>query len=174
MGSDAELVAAVLAGDREAFAGLVQRYERAVRATALAVVRDHHVAQDIAQEAFLAAYTKLGGLRNGATFGPWLLQIVRRRAVEVTRRRSYGRALQDEDIEIPAPSDGQLKEDSRRLLSAVMRLPERERALVMLRYFDGQDVADIAQATGRPVGTVTGLLSRARDRLRRWLKESES
>ncbi len=174
MESDAELVTAVLAGDREAFAGLVERYERAVRATALAVVRDQHVAQDVAQDAFLAAYTKLGRLRDGAIFGPWLLRIVRHRAVEVTRRRSYCRAVQDEDIEIPAASDGQLQEDSQRLLSAVARLPEGEQTLVMLHYFEGQKVADIAHATGRPLGTVTGLLSRARDRLRRWLKESES
>ena len=174
MESDADLVKAVLAGDREAFAGLVDRYERAVRATALAVVRDHHVAQDTAQEAFLAAYSKLGSLRDEAAFGPWLLQIVRHRDVEAARRQPRGRTLETADSEAPAGADGQLEEDSRNLLAAVLRLPEGERTLVMLHYFDGQKVADIAQATGRPVGTVTGLLSRARDRLRRWLKESES
>lgn len=174
MQSDAELVTAVLAGDREAFAGLVERYERAVRATALALVRDHHVAQDIAQDTFLAAYAKLGTLRDGAAFGSWLLRIVRRRALEAVRRQPRDRTLEAVDTEAPAGSDGRLEDDSRRLLSAVMRLPEGERTLVMLHYFDGEKVADIAQASGRPVGTVTGLLSRARDRLRRWLKESES
>ncbi len=174
MESDAELVKAVLAGDREAFAGLVERYERTVRATALAIVRNHHLAQDVAQEAFLAAYSKLGTLRDGAAFGFWLLRIARRRALGAVRRRPHEQTLEATDVETRVGADGQLRDDSRNLLAAVMRLPEKERMLVMLHYFDGQKVADIAQVTGRPVGTVTGLLSRARDRLRRWLKESES
>jgi len=53
-----------------------------------------------------------------------------------------------------------------------MRLPKHERAVVMLRYFEGHSVKVIGTMTGRPVGTVTMQLSRARARLQKWLKES--
>ena len=88
MNSDSELVNAVLDGEREAYAVLVARYERAVRATALAVLRDHHAAQDVAQEAFVSAYEKLGRLRKPATFGGWVIAIARNTALTAGRRRS--------------------------------------------------------------------------------------
>ena len=80
MRSDAELVNAVLAGERESFATLVSRYERAVLAETLAVLRDYHRAQDVAQEAFVAAFERLAGLPEPRAFGSRLLQIARRRA----------------------------------------------------------------------------------------------
>jgi len=173
MRCDAELVEAVLAGQREAFADLVRRYEHAVRAAILAVLRDYHFSQDVAQDTFVTAYERLGSLRHGSAFGAWLLQIARRKAVDAAQRRPRTEPLQAAGLMSSVGQDGQLDEASHRLLSAVMRLPERERMMVILHYFADQKVADIAEATGRPVGTVTGSLARARDRLRRWLKESE-
>lgn len=166
MRSDAELVGAVLAGDREAFADLVRRYERAARAVAVDVVGDHHAAQDAAQEAFIAAYEKLGSLRDGAVFGSWMLKIVRNHALNWVRRRSRQPALELLRDPPACGQDGRLEQASQRLLAAVTRLPEHERVVVMLRYFDGHGVRAIAEMTGRPVGTVTTQLSRARDRLR--------
>lgn len=87
MPSDAQLVDAVLAGDREAFSDLVRRYERAVRACALVVVRDRHKAEDVAQDSFVAAFTKLATLRDGAMFGPWVLRIARHQGIQWLRRR---------------------------------------------------------------------------------------
>jgi len=66
--------------------------------------------------------------------------------------------------------NGELDEASRALLAAVDRLPEQERVVVMLNYFSGQPVSAIAQMTGRPIGTVTVQLTRARARLRTWLE----
>ena len=66
MQTDAELVEAVLRGDRPSFAMLVQRHERAVMAAAMGILQDHHAAQDVAQDAFVSAYQQLGSLRDGA------------------------------------------------------------------------------------------------------------
>jgi len=172
--SDAELVAAVLAGDRSAFAGLVERHEHGVRATAFAVLRDHHAAQDAAQEAFILAYRKLGTLRDRGAFGSWVRTVTRNLACDAARRRPNVVPL-DRAGPIPVEeTDGKLEEAARRLIEAAGRLPEHERAVVMLYYFDGHRVARIAEILGSPVGTVTMRLSRARTRLRRWLQEPES
>ena len=171
MRSDAELVHAVLTGQLEAFADLVRRYERTVRATALDVLGDHHAAQDVTQDAFVAAYEKLGTLRDAAAFGGWTVRIARNRALSAARRRSNRQAMElPPDVPVHPPN-GQLDERSQRLLRTVMKLPEHERTVVMLRYFEGHTVQVVADMTGRPVGTVTAQLARARDRLRQRLKE---
>ena len=67
--------------------------------------------------------------------------------------------------------NGHLEEDQQALLAAVMRLPTGEREVVMLRYFDGHTVKDVASIAGRSVGTVTKQLSRAHQHLRIMLEE---
>lgn len=170
MSSDADLVTAVRTGQRAAYAALVDRYERAVQAAAMEILRHHHAAQDVAQDAFVIAYRKLGSLRDAAAFGSWVIRIARREAVRAARRRREGSATVLEDL--PAPQrNGRLDETSETLLKHVLALPEQERVVVMLRYFSSYSVQQIAEATGRPVGTVTKQLSRAHERLRQWLKD---
>ena len=165
MESDAELVIAAREGNREAFGRLLRRYEGAVRATALQVLGDYHAADDAAQEAFLIAYRKLGQLRKASAFGGWVVKTARREALRHARRGS--KALSLDGLDPPAPpSEARLDEPSQHVLSAVMKLAEGERLVVMLRYFDGHAVKDIATITGRSVGTVTKQLSRAHGRLR--------
>ena len=171
MRSDLEIVRAVKAGDRSAFALLVERYGRAVRATALDVVGDHHAAEDAEQEAFVAAYRKLATLRSGSHFGPWLMQIARRVSLNAIRRRRRTVPLDGSAELAAAPGDGELKSDLKPLLVAVMKLPEQERQAVMLRYFAGYSVKDVAAVMSRSLGSVTKQLWRARQRMRGWLEE---
>lgn len=173
MRSDAELVHAALAGDREAFAVLVRRYERAVRATTLGVLGEHHAALDAAQDAFVAAYEQLDRLRDGAAFGAWMLRIARNHALNAARSASRRPPSPLPSDVAAVGRDGRLDDRSERLLAAVMKLPEHERLVVMLRYFDGQSVQKIAEIAGSPVGTITGRLTRARERLRQELREVE-
>ena len=173
MRADSELVDAVLAGDRSAFSALVARYKGPVRATALAVLKHHHSAEDIEQEAFVMAFQKLGTLRSSRKFGPWLLQITRRLALSAARRQRTTATL-DPETAPAAPNNGQLESDLQKVLAAVMKLPETERQAVMLRYFNGHGVQEIADMTSQSVGTVTKRLTRARQRLRGWLEETES
>ena len=166
MRSDAELVKAIVGGNVEAFGDLVRRHERAARAVAAATLRDHHAAEDVAQEAFVTAYSKLDSLRNPAAFGSWLLRIARHKALREARRSSRAAPLQEADRgELPS-DDGHSGENHQRLLDAVMRLPRSQRQVVMLRYFDERSVREVAEVTGRPLGTVTKKLSRACRRLR--------
>src|SRR6516164_7820879 len=93
MKADGEIVRLVLLGDRDAFAELVARHERAAWATARRIVGDDHIASDAVQEAFLHSYHRLSTLRIPARFGVWLLKIARREAVRLARRRSRLPAL---------------------------------------------------------------------------------
>ena len=168
--SDGELIHAVLGGDRKAFAILVHRYEPSVRAAAMSVLRDAHLAQDAAQDAFVKAYENLGRLRRVGAFGPWLLQIARRCALNMARKKREG-SWPDQDI-VAAPSTGLLDEEKEQLLAAVLKLGESERQAVMLRYFGGYSATEVAEIVGRSVGTVTKQLSRAHGHLRVLLGEA--
>jgi RNA polymerase sigma-70 factor (ECF subfamily) len=167
---DGEIVQAVIGGDRAAYALLVRRYERAVRATAIRVLHDPHLADDAAQEAFVAAYEALGKLREPSAFAAWLLLIARQRATRIAKKRE--RSLNDYPSSAGiAPSHGAVSsDDTEAILIAIDALPEHERVVVMLRYFEDHDVQSIGRILGRPTGTVTKQLSRAHERLRKRLQ----
>jgi RNA polymerase sigma-70 factor (ECF subfamily) len=171
--SDSKLVKAVLNGNRDAYGCLFERHERSVQAVALAVLGNYHAAQDAVQESFVTAYRKLGGLRKGSSFGPWIRKIAKRQAIQISRSMFQANVAKQRVIETSSVSnDGRIDEPNRMLLGAVLRLPKHERVVIMLRYFDGHSTKMISKITGRPVGTVTMQLSRARARLHKWLKES--
>jgi RNA polymerase sigma-70 factor (ECF subfamily) len=172
--TDEQLVERVRGGDDEAYAQLVRRYERLVRAAVQNLVRDLHAAEDAAQETFLAAFESLESLRQAARFGPWVLSIARNQAASAARKRVRAEVCVPDVPSIASgkPStNGRLSDRSERLLELVERLPEHERIVVGLRYFDGHSVEAVARISGRPVGTVTKQLSRAHARLEQWLKQ---
>ncbi len=171
MQTDAEIIRAVLDGNRGQFALLVQRYEHAVHACVLHVLGDFDAAEDAAQEAFISAYEKLGSLRTPARFGPWLLRIARHKALTSMRRRPRTELLEAAENIPDGNPDPRISETSRQVLAAVMQLPDNEKQAVLLKHFDGHSATDIAALTGRSVGTITKQLSRAYARLRKRLKD---
>jgi RNA polymerase sigma-70 factor (ECF subfamily) len=171
--TDAELVKAVLDGEKQMFAELVRRYERPVRAVALNILGDYHLAIDISQDAFVKAYEKLESLRKPQAFGSWLMKIARRCAIESAKQKSKEVNLAINNAAMMENANGQLDEENQWLLAAVMKLPKAEKQVVMLHYFDRNGVRDVAKIVGRSVGTVTKQLSRARIRLRKILERSE-
>ena len=173
MRTDAELVRAVIDGEREAFAVLVKRYEKPVVVVALNILGDRHLAADVSQEAFVKAYEHLAGLRRPQVFGSWLMKITRRCAIRLARRRPSEIRLEQGMAEGIEDCDGRLDESKQRLLSAIVKLPKSEKQVVMLRYFSDNTVNDVARILDRSVGTVTKQLSRARVRLRNILERSE-
>lgn len=173
MQPDAELVKAVLDGDKQAFGVLVKRYECPVRAVALDVLDDYHLASDVSQDAFITAYDNLAGLQKPAVFGPWLMKITRRCALDFVRRNQKEASREPAVAAAIVNPNGELDEEKRWLLTAVMKLPESERQVIMLRYFGGNSVNYIADILGRSVGTVTKQLSRAHRHLRNILERSE-
>lgn len=178
--SDSELISEVLSGAVDRYAELIRRYERSVRAAVWSMVGDQHLAEDVTQEVFVQAYRKLESLRAAGAFGPWLLTIARRRALRAARQCKPAVSLETIPYETAdsfgdtSSHNGDLEERQQRLLAAVNRLNAQERLAVTLRYFDGFSTLAIAEATGCSESAVSKRLSRARERLKRWLAEDRS
>lgn len=168
---DRQLVTQTLAGDHAAYDTLVKRYQRIARAAAMSTVNDHHAAQDVAQDAFVAAYQKLATLRRPELFGPWLMKITKRQALRWAKQHPQQVSLNLAHTQAAPGANGQLDHDKQRLLTAVQKLPKHERIVIMLRYFEAHSINDVAQITARPVGTVTKQISRALERLQTTLNQ---
>jgi RNA polymerase sigma-70 factor, ECF subfamily len=172
MQTDAQLVRRVKQGNTDAYETLVLRYQRAATMIAMRVLRDHHRAEDVAQEAFVKAFERLDSLHDEAKFSLWLMQIVKRRALREVRReqRVAVSELAEDPTAEPARSVLDGHEELTRLLA---HLPIHEHLVVTLHHLDGRPVAEIAETTGRPVGTVTKQLSRAMRRLQDLCRRQE-
>jgi RNA polymerase sigma-70 factor (ECF subfamily) len=169
--SDAELVQEVLDGSKDAYAELVRRYERPVKAAALHTLGNFHSAEDAAQEAFVKAYQQLHRLSSPAAFGPWLMTITRRCALDMADKKRPNISL-DAIGDMPAHQrNGRLDDDKQQLLRQILQLGESARQVLLLRYFGEHTVGQIADITGRSIGTIAKQLSRAHHNLRHRIKE---
>ena len=125
MRTDAELVKSCLNGQKQAFAELVNRYQRSARAVALNILGDHHSADDAVQDGLVKAYQSLAGLRKADAFGPWLMKITHRCALDHLRRRPKESPMEITTAEALQSPDGQLDGDNQQLLAAVIKLPSQ-------------------------------------------------
>ena len=175
---ETELVERARRGDHDAYALLVREHEEIVFRVAYLIVRSAADAEDVAQEAFVKAYRALGGFRAGSPFRPWLLRIVgnearnHRRAAGRRAHHQHRAAVLEPVTSSPAADDEFLERESRRrLLAALDRLPEGERAAVAGRYLVGLTDAETGTALGIPRATVKMRAWRGLNRLRGELGE---
>ena len=167
-----QLVERAKAGDRSAFAELVERYQKVAIAKAYSVIHDFHFAQDTAQDAFVIAFKQLATLKRSNAFGPWLLEIIRRQSLKALRGqesfRPFDQGTENEPIDLDTGWQDRLAQVFREL----RKLPEHEQEVVVLYYLDGLPTKEVAQLVDRPLGTVTKQLSRGIIRLRNLLAEA--
>lgn len=173
--SEGRLVRDAQRGSAEALEALFRReWPRAYRAAYL-VVHDAAVAEDVAQEAFLAAVRALDRFDRRRPFGPWMHRIAVNRAIDVSRARALRREV-DAAAAAPeeAPPDRPSLPFSDELLGALRKLGPEQRAIVALRYLFEYTPGEIARALELPRGTVNSRLRRALDRLAELLPEGVS
>ena len=167
-------VDAVLAGDRDAFRLLVERESAAVIRACHRVLGDLHEAEDAAQEAFVTAFRSLAGWRGDGPFGAWLTRIAVRIALRRAQRRRDVTWIDPSDlssgIDLPGGLDPAVTslraERAAGVRSAVRLLDEPYREVIALRFFGELSLDEIADQTGRPLGTVKTHLRRGLLRLR--------
>jgi RNA polymerase sigma-70 factor (ECF subfamily) len=141
-------------------------WPRAFRAAYL-IVHDAAAAEDIAQEAFLAAIRSLDRFDRRRPFGPWLHRIVVNRAIDWTRARKL-RAEAELAADVPAP---ELPDrDSRALLEGLASLPPEHRAVIVLRHLLEYTPGEIAELLDLPRGTVNSRIRRGLDKLKETLE----
>jgi RNA polymerase sigma-70 factor (ECF subfamily) len=159
--TDAELVQRCRAGDAQAFDALVRRHYRAAHAVAFAVMRNAMDAEDVVQDGFVKALDRLDDCRDGAMFGPWLRQIVRRRALNARDARR----VRETDVLEPATA----AELGDRLEAALAQLTDIQRNVVLLHEADGRSHAEIGVIVGCSAGMSQQHLFTARKKLKRLL-----
>ena len=162
-------------GQADALEALFRReWPRAYRAAYL-VVHDSAAAEDIAQEAFLAAVRGLDRFDRRRPFGPWMHRIVVNRAIDAARARALRRELGTDAADaLEAPSDDPPTPFSDELMEALRELGPEQRAVVALRYLLDYTPGEIARALELPRGTVNSRLRRALDRLAPLLEEARA
>ncbi len=166
--TDAELVRRTVAGDRDAFARLYDRYARLVRTVAGDAGPGR--AEDISHDVFLRAYRAIATLRAADRFAPWLVGIARRVVQEVRRRPPREPLPSDIADGHPSAEHGVDQADEvAHMLALVSRLPEDERRAVQFFFLNGRDGTETARLLGRSRSGTYALISRAVVTLARWM-----
>jgi len=160
----------VQGGDPGAFDVLVRRYLRPGFSIAFRILGRREDAEDLVQEAFLAALEAIDGFQPGRAFGPWFHRIVVNRALNARKARGLRDAEEIPEV-VPATSpspheDAERADVRRRLSGAMASLTERQRTIVRLFELEGFSGVEIAEMLEIPPGTVRWELHRARKALR--------
>ncbi|MCL6441247.1 MAG: sigma-70 family RNA polymerase sigma factor [Thermoleophilum sp.] len=183
--ADEELIEAAARGVAEAFEVIYDRHAQAAYSLAYRIAGSVQVAEDIVQEAMLAAWRGASAYdaRRG-TVRAWLLRIVHNRAIDLLRRRAVQERLQSGEALDPEAGAGRdperasseeqqdpmvealRRERARAVGRALQALPEDQRRVVELAYYGGFTHTEIAEILGTPVGTVKGRMRLALEKLR--------
>ena len=164
----AATIRAVAAGDQDAFARLYADYARMVHAILLGRIPRRDV-DDLVQDVFLTAYTRIRELREPAAFGGWIATIARNRATDYLRRWQ-------EQVELPdeLPGGDPIEAETFALLEIVRKLPDAYRETLLMRLVEGMSGQEIADRTGLSPGSVRVNLHRGMKLLRERLGPAEA
>src|SRR5713226_722297 len=163
-------------GDRSAYGELVERFQTTVYAVALARLRNPTDAQELVQEVFIHAMTKLSQLRDPHCFAGWLRQITERMAINRLTRRGPIHGAEQRILEnVQAAETGPLEnlvrsEQKAKLWAGLERLKPVDRATLVAFYFNGRSLKQMSREFETPIGTIKRRLHVARNRLRKHLE----
>ena len=182
---DAETVRAVLAGELERYAELVEKYQEPAIRMAFSLLGNYEDARDVSQDAFVRAYQALARFRGASTFSTWLYRIIVNACKDAGRRRSRqpetglrAREAPVDDAErddplfdaadhAATPSEQAANEElGHRLSSAIRKLPMKQRTAFLLHHVHGLPLAEVAMVMACRSGTVKAHVFRATASLR--------
>jgi len=174
--TDETLVMLTLAGEQRAYEVLVIRYQKAVIASAISVTKNHFMAEDAAQDAFVTAWMKLNTLQDPKKYASWVCRIAKNCALNmINRYRSFlpldvaeTLNISDDGAQNPAELYA-LSEERSEVNKSVGMLPEKVKQIIHLHYFEGLSIAEIADRMRISEGTVKWQLHDGRKRIRKEL-----
>lgn len=172
--NDKQLVEQVIHnGDKRCFAEIVKRYSGMVFSKSLGIVKREELAQEVCQQAFIKAYTRLGYWRS-ESLGPWLVSIAMHTALDILEQERRRRGIPIDSIGEKAMVEDYSEEREQMLLrmeEALSILPYGDREIVELHYFRQMKTDEIARKTGLSQSNVLVKLHRIRDRLRKEIEK---
>ena len=166
------LISRARGGDREAFGELVEQYRDNVYRLAYRMCGNAYDADEAAQEAFVAAWRALPNFRGDAKFSTWLYRLTTNAAIDVMRREKRHQTVGDgEMIEVADDADSpqetvERTEQQEAVQKALATLSEEYREVLLLRYMEELDYAEIAEVLQLPSGTVKSRINRAKAALK--------
>jgi RNA polymerase sigma-70 factor (ECF subfamily) len=170
---DAELAAAVAAGDAASFEQLVKKYERSVLNTIYRYVGDKAAAEDVAQEVFLKVWSRAKSFKGRSSFSTWLYRVVVNQCLNFRQKRARAKNVPlDETIAQGGPDPDERLDGAGRaaaVRAAVDELPARQRMALMLSKFEGRSYREIAEIMRTSTSSVESLIFRARQTLKKKL-----
>ena len=172
------LISRARGGDREAFGELVEQYRDNVYRLAYRMCGNAYDADEAAQEAFVAAWRALPNFRGDAKFSTWLYRLTTNAAIDVMRREKRHQTVGDgEMIDLADDADSpqetvERTEQQEAVQKALATLSEEYREVLLLRYMEELDYAEIAEVLQLPSGTVKSRINRAKAALKTALLKS--
>ncbi len=167
--NDQDAISQSLDGHVEAFEKIVQRYSGPIFRYAYKWLRDQNLSEDIVQETFLRAYRSLKEGKKVPQVSSWLFGIAKNCCLETIRQKGrMPQSLQDKDSPVNSESGKHGVEEY------LEELDDFSKALVYLKHVNGMTCEEIATSLGRPLGTVTGVLTRAYKKIKDLIKERKS
>ncbi len=159
--------------DRQAFAELIDRYQRPLRYFIARLVGNPDVADELSQDTWLTVLSKIHTLRNAATFGVWLYRIARNKVYEELRRRKVTVGL-DEGLAAPDDTMDELGafEDAAKLHRCLEKLKPLHKEVLLLRFLEEMSYEQIADVLDCNIGTVRSRIFHAKLALKKELEES--
>lgn len=166
--SEIHLIEAATGGDIESFGELCRRYYAAMAAIAYAVLSDHQLAEDAAQESFARALVNLRNLKSKNRFAPWLAAICRNVAKDMIATRA--KQISTEDISQVDQNNND--ENSSAIRRAIEQLPAPAKELIVLRYYNSLSYEQISSVLGISHAAINGRLTRAKRKMADYLKRN--
>jgi RNA polymerase sigma-70 factor (ECF subfamily) len=173
---DAEVVARVLAGERERYTVLVERYQQVLFRHALGMVRDADQAADLVQDAFVRAYAQLARCRDPERFGGWVFRILANRCRDYLKSAGRRGVPLDGSLAAPRAAEADRMHEERELSEVLARaletLPAAQREALLLKHVEECSYEEMAERLGASVSALKMRVMRAREALQAFLGDS--
>ena len=169
----------ILSGDTEAYRGLVEKHQDLVYTIVHRIISSAEEAEEVAQDVFVKAYSKLPGFKGEAKFSTWLYRIAYNTAVSHTRKRKIEFLAMDEEVignhseeDVQQEVMGLSTEEQNKLIKKAMAiLPRTDSLMITLFYYHGKDIEEISEIVGLTQSNVKVKLFRIRKRLFKEMNE---
>ena len=175
MEEDIKCIHEVLAGNKQAFELIINKYKNPLYATILRMTKNPHDAQDLVQESFIKVYEQLEKYNATGSFSSWLYRVAINHCMDEFRTKRYKmKSVEIDEGKIVMKDHPEIifmkKEKSRQLERLVATLPEDERIIILLRYVNELSYQEISELVDMPLSTVRNKLHRAKKKMRETVK----